>query len=122
MVHGNTDITILLACPTMNRADLLITKELCHRITAKCHNNTRSNGCYLLIKIVIARSNLLRQWITVIRWPTFYHVSDKYIRTFKIDARQEFIQELACRANKWASLSVFVEARSLSNKQDLGSR
>ena len=75
----------------MNRADLLTPKELRHRVAAQRHDNLGLNCCNLPVKIVVAGSDLYWLRVAVARRAAFDNVGDKDVRSFEVDARQEFV-------------------------------
>jgi len=66
----------------MNGANLLVPKELCHRVAAQRDDYLWLNSLYLPIKVVIAGFNLFWQWIAIIWWATLHDICDKYIGAF----------------------------------------
>src|SRR5258707_7110660 len=80
VIHSDTDAAIGCAGATMNGADLLVAKELRHRVAAKGDDDLGIDRRNLPIKVVIAGVDFLWEWIAVAGGTAFYNIGDKHIR------------------------------------------
>jgi len=120
MKHRDTNIAIFFAGTTMNNADFLTAKELCHRNASQRYDNQWFQSGNLPLKIIVAGVNLHWQWITILRWTALYHVRDKNVRALQANAFEQLFQELPRGTDKWASLSIFMESGAFTDKEYFG--
>src|SRR5207244_10878993 len=113
-------IAVVLGGRTINNADLLTAKELCHRSASQRHDNQRFQSGDLPLEIIAAGVNLHWQWITILRWTALYHVSDKNVRALQANAFEQLFQELPGGTDKRASLSIFMESGAFTDKEYFG--
>ena len=91
MIHSDADAPVDLARSAMDDADFFVAKEFRHRMAAQSNDDRGIDGGDLPVKIVVAGSDLYWLRVAVARGAAFDNVGDKDVRSFKVDARQEFV-------------------------------
>src|SRR6266496_2242081 len=120
MVHSDHKPVAYFSHLPVDLGDLRSFEEQAHRETTERHNDTRIDDLNLVLKIIAgANFDLIGQRIAVPGWTALDDVRDPYIGARHASLLKQLIQEFSRRADKWASLFVFVKARSFSNEHDL---
>src|SRR6266511_482547 len=102
----------------VDAADRLAGQPLAHGEAAERHDDAGPQGGKLLGRPPVARRDLERQRVAVVRRPVPHDVRDEDLRAVEADDGEELVEEVPGRAHEGAALLVLVEAGRLAEEED----
>src|SRR5450759_559619 len=115
-----SDVTSLEEAPVDARDRALTGHQALKRVATEDENDLRPHELQLAFEIWRARLGFVGHRVAVHGRAALENVGDVHVRPAQPDPRKKSVEQLAGRAHERLALAVFVEARSLTDDQDVG--
>src|SRR6266487_463864 len=120
MVHGDYESVTHFSHLPMDLGNFRSFEKQAHGETTERNDDAWVDDFNLVLKIIAGASfDFIGQRITVSWRTAFDHIRDPHICACYASLFEQLIQEFPRRADKWTSLLVFMETRSLANEHNL---
>src|SRR6266508_1217354 len=118
VIHGEHGEAARLARLAVDARDRFAREELPHRVTSERHDDARLQHLEVALQPDVARGDLLRQRVAVLRRPVADDVGDEHLAAVQTDAGEELVEQLPRGAHERPSLLVLVIAGRLTEEED----